>query len=297
VNNAIQAILLYIFAFRICKISFAYDWKLWKRILFRSWPIALSIILNLVYLKADTIILSLYKPQSDVGLYGAAYRVFEVLMTLPYMFMGVALASFARAWSSGDHATFRRYFQKSFDFMAIITLPIVVGTLFLAHPIMLLVAGDDFSPSGDILMVLIIASGFVFFGTLFGHLINVIHEQRRMLIGYVCGAVVGLTGYFIFIPTYSYWGAAWMTIFAEALVASIGFWVFYKKTHIFPSFSIVFRSAGATLCMALVLFFTSSFHLFITLLLGSLSYVVFLILFGGVPKEVLSLFLGKKVLK
>jgi len=286
-NNAIQAILLYICVLPICAVSFAFDWDVWRRVFVRGWPIALSIIFNLVYLKADTIILSLYKSQSDVGIYGAAYRVFEVLMTLPIMFMGVTLGSFTHAWSSGDHASFKRYFQKSFDFMALLTLPIVVGTLFLAQPIMILIAGTAFSISGDILRILIIASGFVFFGTLFGTLINVIHEQKRMLIGYVSGALLGLLGYVVFIPTYSYWGAAWMTITAEALVAVVGFWIFYKKTQIIPSCSLLLRAILASMCMATVLFFTSSWNLLLTIFLATLSYGVTLYFFGGIPHDVL----------
>lgn len=44
-----------------------------------------------MYLKTDTLILSLIKSPEEVGLYGAAYRIIDVPTTLPYMFAGIIL--------------------------------------------------------------------------------------------------------------------------------------------------------------------------------------------------------------
>ena len=60
------------------RVGFAYDPGIIKEILKRSWPIALGIIFNLIYLKADTIILSLTRSQAEVGIYGASFRILEV---------------------------------------------------------------------------------------------------------------------------------------------------------------------------------------------------------------------------
>lgn len=293
--NALQIFFLFLFLRPITNIRLAFEWMIWKKILIRSWPIALSIVFNLVYLKLDTIILSLVRPQSDVGLYGAAYRVFEVLMTLPIMFMGVALGSFARAWSSGNKELFCRYFQKTFDFIAIIAIPMVIGTLFLATPIMLFIGGKEFQDAGPILSILIIALGFVFFGTVSGHLINVVNEQKRMILGYLAGAIVGIVGYLFFIPKYSYWGAAWMTVVVECIVMGIGFVLFLRKISYIPSFSIFIKSTAACALMGGILILTPSLNFAIRACVGGIVYFCALYMLGGISKNQLSLLFSKKI--
>ena len=73
--------------------QFAWNWdpEFWGFALQRSWPIAISIFFNLIYYKADTLILQRYRSFAEVGLYGAAYRVLEILITVPFMYGGVLL--------------------------------------------------------------------------------------------------------------------------------------------------------------------------------------------------------------
>ncbi|MEK7103189.1 MAG: flippase, partial [Patescibacteria group bacterium] len=193
--NAIQCLLLYLKARKIFPIRIAIDKIIATDVFVRSWPIALSVTFNLIYLKADILILSLFRPEADVGLYGASYRILEVLVTIPMMFMGITLSSFADAWAQKDNERFRRYLQKSFDAMIIMAIPLIVGTILIAPDIMTFISGKEFIVSGRILQILILAMGMVFVGTLFGHLINIINAQRTMLWGYAAGAIGGLAGY------------------------------------------------------------------------------------------------------
>jgi O-antigen/teichoic acid export membrane protein len=55
-------------------IAWNWDPEIWKMVLKRSWPVGLSIGLNLIYYKADTLVLQHFRPATEVGWYGAAYR-------------------------------------------------------------------------------------------------------------------------------------------------------------------------------------------------------------------------------
>jgi O-antigen/teichoic acid export membrane protein len=287
-NNIIPAVLLFLWAQRYIRIRLAFDWIVWRHILVRSWPIGLSIIFNLLYLKTDTIILSVFHSQNDVGLYGAAYQIIAVLNTFPHMFMGIMLASFARAWSASNREMFARYLQRSFDVIVMGITLIVTGTLMRASDIMAFVAGDSFSAAGPILQILIVATATVFVSAVFGNLINVVHEQRRMIIGYLIGAIVGLGGYALFIPTFSYWGAAWMTLVSEMVVLIASAWVFFQKTRLFPSLTTSAKTFFSAFVMALFLWATPNMHVLVALLLGTLLYVILLVLTGAVSRELLA---------
>lgn len=293
-NNAVQWLILFLFC-REWHRRLACDWHVWRAVFHRSWPIALSILCNVIYLRADTLVLSLTRSQTEVGLYGAAFRVLEVMMTLPIMFIGLALSSFARAWSSGDRASFARYFQKSFDVMALGAFPIIVGTWFVGRDIMVLIAGEQFNTSGDLLKLLIIAVGAIFFGSLFGHLINIINEQRRMLIGYAIVAAISIGAYLFFIPQYSYWAAAIITIITEMLIAAIGFGVFYFKTRVAPSFLLAGKAALSSAFMGVFLYAFPGLNIFAQVIVGGAVYCFALFLTGCLTKEIIiTLFLPRQ---
>ena len=232
--------------------------------------------------------MSLIKTQEDVGIYGAAFRVVEVLMTFPIMFIGLTLASFARAWSSGNTQLFKRYFQKTFDFMSLTAFPLIVGTFFTGTSVMVLVAGSSFTQSGELLKLLIVATGAIFFGSLFGHLINIINEQKKMLAGYFVVAVLAVVCYLIFIPQYGYWAAASITILTEVLIAIIGFIIFYKKTRIAPHLGYALKTLSAACVMGVFLYAFPGLNLAVKILGSCIIYCGALYLVGGLTKEMIS---------
>lgn len=287
-NNAIQWSVLFFSARQWAWPRLSFDWHIWRLVYDRTWPIALSILCNVIYLRADTLILSLTRTQAEVGIYGAAFRVVEVLMTFPIMFIGLTLASFARAWSSGDTKLFARYFQKTFDVMSLTAFPLVVGTLFTGQAVMTLVAGSSFAESGALLKLLILATGAIFFGSLFGHLINIIHEQKKMLIGYFAVACLAVICYVLFIPRFGYWAAAGITIGTEVLIALVGYGVFFARTRIVPHLGYSIKTLGASFCMGVFLYAFPSLPLAVKILLSCIVYIAALFLMGGLTKDMVA---------
>lgn len=293
-NNLIQWVILLCGSRSWYAPPLAFDWDIWHDVFRRTWPIALSIVCNVVYMRADTIVLSLSQSQADVGIYGAAFRVLEVMMTLPLMFISLTLSSFARAWSSGDVPSFTRYFQKSFDVMALAAFPLVVGTWFVGTELMVAITGPSFYASGAILKTLMIAVGAVFFGSLFGNLINVIHAQRQMLIGYGIVALGGLAAYLYFIPLYSYWAAALITITTEIIIAVFGFGIFYLKTRVAPSLALCGKALCASVAMGILLYAFPFWPSILKVVAGALVYIIVLFLTGALTRELVASLLPKK---
>ncbi len=287
-GSAANFIINFIFSLKYVRIKFVFDWQVWKEIYRRSWPIGLSIAFNLIYLKADTIILSLSQNQSSVGLYGASYRVLDVLTTFPMMFAGLILPVLTATWAEGNLERFRRIAQKSFDFLIMIIVPAIFGTLFLGERLMKLVAGDDFALSGTILKILILAAGAIFLGTLFGHMVVAVKKQRVMIWGYAVVAVVSLLGYVILIPRYTYWAASWITVFSEGAIALLTFFVVWKTTGIVLSGKILLKTAIASLAMSAILYFLAAANLLFLIALGAAVYFATLYLLRGYSKETIT---------
>lgn len=272
---------------KFVRIRLRFDWLIWQKILILAWPVGISIIFNLIYLKADTLILSFLRPESEVGLYGAPYRVLEILVTFPFMFVGLIMPSLTYHWASQDREKMKKIIQKAFDALALLAVPLVVGTFFLGRPIMILVAGQEFAVSGDILKILMLACGIIFLGVLFAHVIVVTNQQKRMIWGYLATAVIALAGYLIFIPKYSYWGAAWMTVVSESMIALIAFIVAYRTTKIMPSPRILIKAIIASLIMAVPLWLLDNYSILILIPLAVLIYLPVLYLIKGFDKKVI----------
>lgn len=283
VSSAINFLFNLSFARPWVKIKLAFDKDIWFQIVDKSWPLAITIFFNLIYLKADTLILSLIKTPAEVGIYGAAYKVIDILISIPFMFAGLVLPILSLKWAEKNTEGFKDVFQKSFDVMVIMAVPMFFGTQFISLQTMTLVAGQEFASSAGALRILIGAAGIIFLGTIFSHAVIAINQQKKLIIGYVFTSLTALIGYLIFIPVYSYYGAAWMTIYSEAVIALFTAYLFWKKARIMPKFDVFFKSLAASLMMSLVLYGLSYFNsnLFLRLAVGAATYFACLYLLKG----------------
>lgn len=297
IASIINFSLHFIFSRAFVYIKLQFDFSLWKDIVSKSWPLAITIVFNLIYLKADILILSLIKSQSEVGIYGAAYRVIDVLITVPFMFAGIILPILTLNWAKKNIAQFKKVLQRSFDFMVILALPMIIGTQFIANEMMTIIAGKEFSISGSVLKILIIAIGAIFLGCMFSHAIIALGKQKKIIGAYIFTSITALIGYLFFIPKFSYIGAAWVTIYSELIIALAAVYYVWKYSKFLPNLKIFIRSLAATVIMAIALyiipssFYSSGIGLMIFLSVAGIIYFAFLYLFKGITKnDIITLF-------
>lgn len=296
-GSFVNFIFNYYVAKKFIKFKLQFDFKIWKEIFTRSWPIGVSIFFNLVYLKADMLILSIVKTQTDVGIYGATYRFLDVLTTIPAMFMGLVLPVLRYSFINNDNIKFKRVFQKSFDFLCILVVPLIFGTFAEAERIILLIAGTNFTDAIPVLKLLIFALGAIFIGGgLYGYAIIALNKQKSMIFAYCITAILSLILYLIFIPKYSYFGAGAITIFSEYLISIFLIFAVYKTTKFLPSIKVLLKSIIAGIVMFICVKFLKEFNFFIVIILGGIIYVGVLFLIKGFDKKlVVEILKNKKV--
>ncbi|MFA7087940.1 MAG: flippase [Patescibacteria group bacterium] len=291
VSSAINFIVHYILALKFATIKLAYNWSLWKKILSKSWPITITIIFNLIYLRADILLLSIFRGNDEIGLYGAAYKIIDVLTTLPFMFGGLILPIITTAWLDKNYNYFQKVLQKSFDFMMIIAIPLVIGAQFLGRPLISLIAGKDFGEAGVILQILIFAVAAIFIGTMFSYAVIAMDKQKRMIKFYAFTSITALAGYLILIPRFSYFGAAAITVYSEALIAVCAAVCLYKYNRWLPSMQTSLKVFASSIIMGIFLYFLpktmqeTGILLLLSISGASIIYFSSLYLLGGIKKE------------
>jgi O-antigen/teichoic acid export membrane protein len=300
ISAAINFLIQFVAARRFVKLKLAFDYEIWRRALSKSWPLALTIVFNLIYLKTDTLILSLLKPQFEVGLYGAAYRVIDILITLPYMFSGIILSILTTNWLTKKYDNFRKVFQKSYDFMIILAIPLTVGAQFLSTEIMTTIGGEKFAAAGPILRILTGAASLIFISCILAHAIIAVDRARRVIGAYAFTSVTAVIGYLYFIPKFSYIGAAWMTIYSEAIITILLALALYKHTKIRINFKITFKALIASGIMALFIFclpknlYIQPLGLILVLISSTIVYTLTLLLIKAINKEDIKMFMPGK---
>ncbi len=299
VANLINFLFHFFFASKFIKIRFRFDFSYWKKILKKTWPLATTIVLNLIYLKGDILVLSLVDSQKEVGIYGAGYKVIDVVVMIPFIFAGIILPIMTSAWAEKEKNKFKEIVQKGFNLMIILSLPLLIGTQFVSQEIMEIVAGKNFKDSGEILQILVLAALFIFLGVIFSHLIIAIDKQKKVIGAYIFTGITSLIGYFIFIPKYSYLGAAWMTVYSEALIFILIFYYAWKYTRFLPRFYCFLKALIASLAMGAALFYLPADYyssvpgLGLTLIGSAVFYFILLYFLGGISRTDLKYLSGK----
>lgn len=251
-SNLVNFLILLAYSFKYVKIRLSFDFFAWKKILIMAAPLAFSVIFNLIYFKVDTLFLSLMKPESDVGVYGAAYKVLEALITFAAIFAGLLLPIMSKYFDE-DKKKFAKIYRTGFDVLILFVVPLVIGTLFLAGPIMRFFGGSDFVDSGVVLQLLIFATGAIFFSHMFGNAAVASNHQKKTMWVYIFTAILAVVLNLLLIPKYSYFGAAISTVASEVLVALLTALIIWKWEKAGLRFKIALKALLAGLIMAIAL--------------------------------------------
>ena len=70
-----------------CRIRLRVEPRVWRRLLVTALPLGLALAINELYFRADTLIISLYEPYDQVGLYTLAYRILELTLVFGHVFL------------------------------------------------------------------------------------------------------------------------------------------------------------------------------------------------------------------
>jgi O-antigen/teichoic acid export membrane protein len=269
--------------FQPLRISF--DLGVWRWILTEGLPLGALIILSALYLRLDVFLLSLFRSVSEVGTYGVATKMAEVVSGFGAIIVGATLPVLARRVGEQAHELARSISAEIYDLMIAIGAGLVVGALFEASPIIKLVAGPGFEDSVLPFQILVLAVALGFVTVLYGQLMVVWSAQRKLILPMIVGVTASLVLNLIFIPRYGALGAAWVMVASEAIILFSYRRVVGKVTGFRPPEGRISRLFVALLAMTATLWFTRSLPVLLVVILGTAVYGVMLVVLGVVSRD------------
>lgn len=190
--------------------------RFWVRALRRSYPYALLGVVGLIYFRIDSVMLTLMQGPEANGVYTAAYRLLDAITDLPGVLVAAMFPMLARLHRE-SHAELRRAYLSAMAALTLLGLPVLVGLLVLAGPIVEVLYGDDFARSAGVLRLLAPAVFLIYVDTANTMLLYSGDNLRTVLVLSLGTTAANVLLNLILIPRYSYNGAAVATILSTAL--------------------------------------------------------------------------------
>lgn len=185
--------------------------------LFRdSWPLLLSGISIVIYMKIDQIMLGQLVGDEAVGIYSAALRISELFYFLPVIITASVFPAILNKKMKGDEGYYRSL-QSLFDLMVWPSIIIALIMTAFSKILITLLFGEAFSASAFVLAIHIWALPFVFVGVASERWIIAENRQILSFQRTVLGALSNIILNFFLIPTLGPVGAAVATVVSYAI--------------------------------------------------------------------------------
>jgi len=265
------------------RLDLRWDLPTARDLLVQAAPLGVASVVALVYGRVDGVLLARLAGYEAVGLYSAAYKFLNLALTLPYVVNAAVFPVMARI--EEDRLTVQVVFQRTFDYLTLLALPLAVGTTVLAPSLVALVYGRGFEGAAEPLRVLLWAAGFMFATRTCRQLLVAGGAQTAHLALLVGGAVANILLNLWWIPAWGIVGAAWATLCAEALMLAASYWVVRKRLGLQLQWGFAVRAAGATAAMAVTSAASAPLGPWISVAVGGGAYLAGAVVLGLWPRE------------
>jgi PST family polysaccharide transporter len=189
-----------------------------KTLLNESWPLILSGLTVMLYMKIDQIMLGQMIGDKAVGIYSAATRISEVWYFIP-MAIASSVSPAIYAAKEVSESLYYRRLEQVLRLLSLLSIVVAVPMSFLSGTIITILFGKSYEASAPILAIHIWTSLFVFMGV--GTSSWFIAEGltqfalRRTIIGAITNVFLNI----FLIPAYSGVGAAIATVISQAVAS------------------------------------------------------------------------------
>jgi len=182
-----------------------------------SVPVGLTLLIAVAYLKLDGVLLGVMATPTDVGLYGAAYKLIEY----PLLGLTVALSPLfplLARWYLGDRPKFMMLHRAGLDALTAVTLPLAVLAVLVGEPLLSTMFPPEFLASAGALavlsftLVIIAHNGWQGFGLLAAGF------QRATFFYDAVGLVVNVGLNLLLIARFGFMGAAWAALLTSLFI-------------------------------------------------------------------------------
>ncbi len=192
-----------------------------KALFHATWPLALSSLAIMLYMRVDQVMLGVLIDQNAVGVYSAAVRISEIWYFLPTVIVSSVFPRIIHNMSANGNDSFEARSNVAQTLVLLLSALSLMAYLVAAlvsvfsASIIAVLYGSQYAASASVLQVHVWSAVFVFSGVVGARWLVAQGLQRFLFVSTAVGALLNVALNFYLIPLYGPQGAAWATLFAQ----------------------------------------------------------------------------------
>ncbi|MDP2709982.1 MAG: oligosaccharide flippase family protein [Solirubrobacteraceae bacterium] len=190
----------------------------------RSWPLirdtltyAAAVALNAAYFRIAIVAVSLLATERETGYFATAFRVMEVLISVPLLVIGAAFPILARA-ARDDRLRLDAVTSRLVEVGLVMGVWLTLAVALAAEPIVFVLAGGEADPSIGLLRLLTAALAATFVTVACGFALLSLRCHRAILLANGVAFVVSIVLTLVLVPRHGATGAAVAVLIAESVL-------------------------------------------------------------------------------
>lgn len=207
-----------------------------KRLFKMALPVGLALIFNIFDFKIDSLMLSALplktavSNNAAVGFYSSAFKIFEVILTLPFFFMNSVYPLLVEKVKNGKEVF--SVLKKSAVFLVVTAVLGVLVGVPLAPYLINFLAGSSFGASVRVLRILLYSLPVFFLTSLLSRTVLALERQKVLPWIYGAATILNIVLNMIYIPRYTYTAAAVITGITEVFVLLLLFFNILRSSEL-----------------------------------------------------------------
>ncbi len=217
-----------------------------KTLLKESAPLILSGAIVLLYMKIDQIMLGKIVNNAEVGIYVAASRLSEAWYFIGLTIISAYFPKFIAIKQNKSEQEYHQAIVKVGRWLVWGGILLAVITTFISPWLIVLLYGQEFTSSANVLMISIWAVPFVFLGGVSTKMYVALSQSKNILWRSVSGLIINLILNYFLIPLYGAVGAATATLVSQIMACYFFNLTLLRKNSVFIIQSSCFFRTKAT---------------------------------------------------
>lgn len=272
-------LILTLFHFKVFPLRISWKRAIWKKFLAMSWPLALAILFDTIYVYIDSVMMGFWGQIRETGWYNAAYRIIAFTI-IPMSIIAASFFPVLSKFFKESKKKLQEVWNYQMELMIVLALPLMTGGFVFAPKIISFIYGQEFSPSILAFQILTLMAGTIFLYGPFVQILIVSNQQKKFFWTTFLGAITNVILNLILIPKFSLYGAAIATVITYFLVLLLSFGFTIKYTTISPLNLKLFLSLIIVSLSSIIMYFVISrpkiynLNVFLSISIGVFVYFV-----------------------
>jgi len=275
--------------------------KIMKSLLALAWPFFVAAIFSKIFATSDTIYLSFQAGDKFVGWYSAAQKLVLAFLLLIAGSLSAALYPSFSYYFVHSMERLKKLFTQGVFYMILTTVPLALGLIVLARPIILFIYGFDYVPAIPSLTILAAALPFMFLDYVISGFLNACEKQKVNTLIHGLGAGIFVVLNLFLVPLFFHIGSSLSVLVSFLFLFVLEIYWSQKIIKIdwrYLSRKFILICLVGLLMSAVLLLIKDRLHVILTVITGAVVYFVFAYASGLIKKQellfLITIIKGKK---